>query len=58
MAGKAYDFVSSASQEPDATVILSSASESKIGITFCKFVLLTFKLYDAYILPSTLNRFL
>ncbi|KAK6241763.1 hypothetical protein QUC31_014576 [Theobroma cacao] len=29
-AGKAYDFVSSASQEPDATVILSSASESKI----------------------------
>ncbi|XWS63471.1 hypothetical protein CRYUN_Cryun06bG0100300 [Craigia yunnanensis] len=30
MAGKEYDLLSSASKEPDATVILSSASDSKI----------------------------
>ncbi|KAA3467974.1 mediator-associated protein 2-like [Gossypium australe] len=37
--GKAYDFVSPASQGPDATVILSSETESKIGIKFCIFCL-------------------
>lgn len=38
VAGKAYDFVSPASKGPDATVILSSESESKIGIKFCIFL--------------------
>ncbi|KAK8527734.1 hypothetical protein V6N12_054936 [Hibiscus sabdariffa] len=33
--GKDYDLVSSASKQPDATVILSSESESKIGTSRC-----------------------
>lgn len=36
LAGKAYDFVSFASMEPDETVFVSSATESKIGIIFFK----------------------
>lgn len=34
LAGKAYDFVSFASMEPDETVFVSSATESKIGMNF------------------------
>lgn len=31
MVGKSYDLVSFAAHKPDATVILASASESKVG---------------------------
>lgn len=31
MAGKSYDVVSFAAQEPDATVFLGSSSKSKVG---------------------------
>jgi hypothetical protein len=34
LVGKTYDFVSHASMEPEETVFISSATESKIGMQF------------------------
>jgi len=34
LAGETYDFLSFASTEPDETVFVSSATESKIGMEF------------------------
>lgn len=37
IAGKSYDVVSYAAQEPDATVFLPSSSESKVGMCWLFF---------------------
>lgn len=56
MAGKSYDLVSFAAQEPDATVFLASASESKVGGCWITFLLWTYNLIVA--LLSRIHNFL
>lgn len=46
IAGKSYDVVSYKPQGPEATVILSSALETKIGIFFSNYFSIDIVIYD------------